>query len=133
MEKTDAVVATVADKLGDKALQYLQSFEELAKQYSPDVVDAGLTVIRVHGIKSIVECLVGIAIGAAFCLAAYKLYPIIEEKVDESMASIFSTISGIIGTIVLAVASISIFNVWTWVAVFDPKLYLAYKIFGKLF
>ena len=131
MEKTDAAVATVADKLGDKALQYLSSFEELAKQYSPDVVDAAFTVIRVNAIQEIAWGLIGLVclvIGLFIALKHVKQMSAYEINRHDA-----AFVAGGIMTAIGLCTAYKIFIVWNWVGIFEPKLYLAYKIFGKLF
>lgn len=136
MEKTDAAVATVADKLGDKALQYLSSFEELAKQYSPDVVDAGLTVIRINALGDIIVGLVGIAVA----FVVWKIFKRVRAERgkeyfhrNEAICIIGGAISFFGGIASFVMILFGLFNIWVYVALFDPKLYIAYKIFGKLF
>jgi hypothetical protein len=131
MEKTDAAVATVADKLGDKALQYLTSFEELAKQYSPDVVDAGLTVVRVHGFQSIGEGALALILVIS-CIWIIRINIPKVERYSVAPDALIAT-SSIVGIFSAIGVWANLLNIWNWIAIFDPKLYIAYKIFGKLF
>lgn len=135
MKKTDEAVATVADKLGDKALQYLQSFEDLAKQYSPDVVDAGLNIVRVYGAQ---ELILGILCIALLLYIFFKAKAAVIKDLNKGgYSSGGNVLPIIIGASLLGIFPVAqataVFSIWNWVAVFEPKLYLAYKIFGKLF
>lgn len=134
MSKTSEFASTVADKLGDKALQYLNSFEELAKQYSPEAIDSALSVVRLTAVKAFVEAIAGIFISAGIALIAYKIFKKIkDEDWDDVGTGIVSTILGAASLLIGIVSTMQLLNVWMWVAFFEPKLYIAYKVFGKIF
>lgn len=128
MEKTDAVVSTVAERLGDKALQYLTSFEELAKQYSPDVIDAALTVVRLHGLQNALQA---ILVFGALCVGVFLVRKGVRMKDIDSGAVYF--MPGFILTLVMGISALTsnAFSLWPYIAIFEPKLYIAYKIFGR--
>lgn len=134
ISKTDAAVAGVADKLGDKALEYLNSFEELTKQYAPDVVNAALTVVQLKAVGMLISA-AGVSLG--IYIFWRFVAPRFKAMLDSYNTDIVAVLGFIAGGLCTAAGSIFvvlvIFDIWTYVAIFNPKLYIAARIFGKLF
>lgn len=100
-------------------------------QYSPDVVDAALQIVRIDGAASIFEGFVlGVLayIGYKFCRRMYKALEDAKPTDDEVPLMLGVALSGPT-TIVLAILSVSkVTQIWNWVAIFEPKLALAKRI-----
>lgn len=116
------------DKLQDKALQYLSAFEELAKQYTPDVLDMALKVVQINGLQTLIIYFTWFIVGVSLIL-----YILINGWSLRRETDYFTVVMpGIVGTGCLIVSSVGILNLWNWIAIFEPKLYIAYKIFEKV-
>lgn len=105
-------------KLEDKALDYLEKFEEFAKQYKPDVVDATLKVIQINGLKEIIIGLVLIVIGgisAYFCNSFIKSYT--KHNDHENVAVMFCFVSVI--TLILGLFYLA--DIWNYVAILNQS------------
>lgn len=141
-------------KLEDKTLELLDKFENLAEQYTPEVVDGALGAISVTAVDNLVE-------GVIFSVLAYICFFIartlnrsldnkIEEKLKEESEKsykdarievIFDTdksgkdccmlfLFGAISVIFFIVALTTLLDVWNWVSIFNPKLGLAHQVLG---
>jgi len=143
MEKTDAVVATVADKFGTKALEYLEAFEKLAVQHTPDVVETGLRVVQINAIQSLIMPAAFFVAGSFVCYQGRRLWNIgkeihqhdrdnVRDPRDRDNFYLPGACLGVIGGFIILFAATELFNIWKWIALFEPKLYLAYRIFEKL-
>lgn len=103
---------------------------EQVVKYSPDVADAALWVVRIDGVQSI-------ATAIFFVIAAIVLYVATRRfwawawRVDKDFdtpAIMVPVVTGILTIISSILASARIFDVWNWIAIFQPKLYLAKQI-----
>lgn len=135
LDKSQAAVGLFADKLG-----------EMAKQYGPDVADAALQMARVDAAQGLVYgTLCGLA--AITCAyygrwfwktsrAAHNYYQLTSTPVSDRSCEVsgnFSTLSTLsalmgIGFTIAAIALLS--DIWRWVGIFEPKLWLAKRILG---
>jgi len=113
----------------DKSLAKItEALTELATKHGPDAVDLTLQVTRLHAINEIISALIAIVI----CYFAFnycrKAANNADGFFDEVLAPAGSVIFGFVGFIGLS----SRFSVATWVGMFEPKLYLAYKLMDKV-
>jgi hypothetical protein len=134
VNETDKAVASVADRLGDKALEYLNALEQITKQYAPDVVDAAMGVVQISAagtlIKAFAICL-GIFLFWRF--AAKPLTRIYNNSPEWDLPAGAALVAGAIASGIGAIiAVVLLLNIWVWTALFNPKLYLAYKLLGKV-
>ena len=121
-----------------KAVEILDKLDSITTQYAPNVVNSAIKVVQVNGLSRIFYGIIGI-IGCFICvIVAKKLANKCTElkKRDGYLSEweVGVAVSYILGaavTIVLAICSIlELFYVWNWIAIFDPKLALANKLFG---
>jgi hypothetical protein len=134
VERTDKAVATVADKLGDKALEYLNALEQITKQYAPDVLDAAMGVVQMQAAGNLLTAL-GICAGIYLFwrFAAKPLTSIYKGNYDWDIPAGAALVAGSVGSGIGAIiAVIILLDIWVWTALFNPKLYLAYKLLGKV-
>lgn len=125
LDKSQAAVATFADKLGD-----------MAKQYGPEVADAALTMARIDAVNYLLISI----ISGVICLALYHFVVrrlwvwSLGYKDKERFADGSEYIPTVLASIVLAffssVVIFRLFNLWAWVGVFEPKLWIAKKVLG---
>jgi hypothetical protein len=123
----------IADKLGNKALEYLASFEELTKQYAPDALEAALTVVMLGGVQNVVFGVMGLAALASGAWLIHKGYTRgIQHHNFDAGAGFFAPGGALVVLGVVTILASGLLSLWTYVAIFEPKLYIAYKLFGRL-
>lgn len=121
-----------------KAVEILDKLDSIATQHAPDVINSAIKVVQVDGVSHIFYGIIGI-IGCFTCvIVAKKLANKCTElkksggyNSDWEVGIAVSYILGTVVTIVLAICSIiELFDVWNWIAMFNPKIALANKLFG---
>jgi hypothetical protein len=118
MEKLDESLAKITDAL-----------TEIAKTHGQDAVDMTLEVARLHAITGItMDVVVGI-VAAFLCKFFYGQIKNtnLESFYHETTAPVLSFIAGGVSTICL----ISLLQPYRWIGMFEPKLYLAYRMLEK--
>lgn len=121
LDKSQAAIATFADKLTD-----------LTKQYGPDVADAALQMARIDALSTMVPAtfvLVGSFIVAKWYWTNCKAW-----MRGPSSDEVAIVMGGILGGLCLATFSawalVQLLDIWRWVGIFEPKLWLAKRILG---
>ena len=120
--------------LTQKALSIFDSLQTGVAQvggavvkYTPDVVEAGLTVVRIDAVQSIVTGLVCLGLFVSCVLKIRECNKI--ECYWDSCNVPFVGISSVICLVVSGcIAAVCLLNVWVWAGLFEPKLYIAHKI-----
>ena len=115
----------------DKAVELMEKLDKLATEYAPDVIDSAIEVVRVSGFGSLIYGL--LAVGFIFSLwLAYKKIKSyeIDSAYEEPIWGGFFLVSIVGGVISVVVIIETLFDIWTWVAIFNPKLALAHQILG---
>lgn len=119
LDKADVAISTFADKLG-----------ELAKQYGPEVADAAFALARIDAISTLLTPFLCLVLCSAALRWAWK--PAWEwsdkDKYGDREFAVF------MGLCVLGVGVLTSFfmlaDVWAWVGIFEPKLWLAKRVLG---
>lgn len=143
IEKTIEVASQNSDAIQNKVVSMLDALQNGAVEvgtqvvkYTPDVIDAGLWVIRIEGIQALVFSL-------SFLLPLWLLHPFAKRSLawaqaatkedDDNFPSFLLPII-LYGIVILfaAQAFYILTNIWSWVAVFEPKLYLAKQIIASV-
>lgn len=129
LDKAEKGVALLTDKLA-----------EIGQQYGPQVVDAGLAVARIEAAQGLVlgVPLVCVAIAAArYAPSQFALSSEITKAKDERYGrdeEVSTFIRGVVSTGVGGVCGvwglILTLDLWRWVGVLEPKLWIAHKILG---
>lgn len=125
-------------ELETKAVDLLNKMEALTESYAPEVYNKAIEVTQLASFAALVETFVTFVIGLALMYAGYRFFVLAKKKFDDGERSEFwevivpvvSVIGGAIGTVFSSVAFIFLFDVWTWIGVFNPELALAYKVLG---
>lgn len=110
---------TNADKLTDKALELINQMQHAV----PHVADLSLTSIRVN---AIIILLVGI-IGTAIMFVGFRIIsksPKTVEWDDDVGVCLF-----LVG---LLISVFVYLNIWNWIAIFNPALYVAHEVTNKI-
>lgn len=117
----------------DKAVEYTKQFIEAATPIAKRAYDIGLVTLRIDAAQSIVFA-VAMLIAAIFIVrrvrsdwskaeAADEYLP--ADGVPHVLASIFAAIGGIYGVA-------AILNVWLWMKLVSPELWLAHRAIEKI-
>ena len=123
----------MSEKLEEKALELLNRFDDLAVQYTPEVIDAAIEVVRFNGLSEIFQGVVGLLVfwfagRASFRLIRKEMVADIHEfNIGDTVFGIFVGIAAVIG---LIEAMSGLLDTWNWVAIFNPKLVLAKQVLG---
>lgn len=107
---------------------------ETVVQYSPDIADAALWVVRIDGIQFVmiaISCL----LWAIFAKILGKKLWVWARKVDPDFDSPAIAVPVIVwasGVATFGIALAKLFSIWNWVAIFEPKLWLAKQIISSV-
>ena len=121
----------------EKIVSILDQLEALAKQYSPEVLDSAIDVVRMTGVSTILEGFIwGLAAIGCFFLAKYLVIFLSkkekEGKYEDGPWELFKILCFIVGAVFVIIFTIAcfgnVFDTWSWIAIFDPKLALAKKV-----
>lgn len=99
-------------------------------KYTPDVVDAALWITRIDGIQQVLSFIFLSALSIPFILAGKKIKKLPSYDINGywGVPSIFYAVAGLLLLSALNV----ILNVWIWIEIFEPKLYIAKQIVDKV-
>lgn len=132
MSKIEDKAVDIMDKAMVGAEKLSEKLAQLAEQYGPDVVDAGLAVARVTAAQKLLYGLIAVIGSTAFFwIARYLVRKVRDENWDEffGIGGIF--ISGALGLFFAIGGLIDLLSIWNWVGVFEPKLWIAHRILEK--
>ena len=124
--------------LEQKAVELLDKLDALATKYTPEVIDAATSAVTVTALGNILSGLVGIgaAIFAWWVTKNFATYCRRKKQEEDWMSdweigwALGLGVGGITSGIVALYSVWSLFDVWNWVALFNPKLALAHRILG---
>lgn len=127
----------MADKFSDAAAAALDKLTNLAEKYGSEVTDAALLAVRVNGVHELVLATVGGTMAAAIGYAAYrcgkKAAAVLKDNPYGSgeIPYFFGAAGlGLVSAMAGLINGIALFNVWNWVAIFEPKLWIAKRLMG---
>lgn len=145
-DKLDAAAAKALDRLTDGADAVIAKLGTLADKYGPEVVNSALWVVRVDGISNVASNLVGAAIGGSVAYVAFRWVRghIAAQKAAhrethrgfdltldaDPGVCIFGSVAGVAGATAVVVCTVKFLDIWNWVAIFEPKLWVAKKLLG---
>lgn len=118
LDKSQAAIAGFADQL-----------QELAKQYGPDVADAALMMARIDAAQGLVGGVVAAVITWVCFVSTRSLIKKAKAQPYE-MWDVGAIIVGVCGAFAALVAVLTLADIWRWVGIFEPKLWLAKRILG---
>lgn len=126
------------EKLGSKVLGWVDAFEEVTKQYAPDVVKAALEVVRYSCANQLFYYWMLLFAGVA--LVTFGLRNLREkmgiasstEGVFDCATVVAKVVSLITGALMTIIAFFHVINVWLYVGLVEPKVYVARMAMEKI-
>jgi len=128
-------------ELEQKSTELLNRLENLAEQYTPEVIDMAMSAVLMTGIADLVSTFFWMAFSVIWLFMARKFYFFCAYKEQYGDSSIWDSwdwdllkfilyISLSIPIILLIVGINLLTDLWTWIAIFNPKLALAHQLLG---
>lgn len=120
--------------LQDKALELLERFETLAVEFTPKVIDAAVDVTMVNGMQQLLTSVILLIVSVLSykcCKFNYTKFDTCD--IDSGGALAYSVVCIVCCAICIILPIIAVpllFDVWNWVALFNPELALARQIMG---
>jgi hypothetical protein len=122
---TDVAIAQAVDAL-HKALT----------AYSPKALAIAESVARVEGVQGLIAGVVALCIAIGFIWFAFWLLRLGLQKpygtADHDLPLAGCVISFVVATISMLVALLCLLDPWTWVAIFQPGIYLMGHLLGQV-
>lgn len=124
--------------LEQKVVELFDRFEELAVQYTPEVIEKATAAVSVTAIGNLVGGLSGlVAVYAVWWLTKNCATYCRNKKQDGRWANdwdigwiISFVIGGVSGGCIAIISLFELIDIWNWVAVFNPQLALAHQVLG---
>lgn len=118
------------EKLDEALAKITNTMNELAQTHGADAVDLTLEVARMHAITGLTIDVVLAVVCAFMCKMFYSQirYMDGESFYHELVAPTLAFVSGFVAVFSAA----SLFLVYRWYGIFEPKIYIAYKMFDKV-
>lgn len=123
----------VFDKLQAGVEVITSKLTTLGEKYGPEVIDAGLWVVRINGVQTL-------AFAAAGVISAIVLLALFGRRVwrwgvnawvdSEGLVIIPLGIFYVSCAMVIIGNTLTLLNIWHWVAIFEPKLWIAKRLLG---
>lgn len=131
-DKIDASVSKAIDKLMSGAETVVSKVTALGEKYGPEVVDAGLTVVRLNGLKDLIVGLVFLTCAASLVvLARYLFRRSGREKGDARDGCIaVGCVVSVVAAFGIGGAAERLLDIWTYTAIIEPKLWVAKRLLG---
>lgn len=125
-------------KLEDKAVDTIGKLEtfagklvDLSKQYAPDVWNLARQVARIEAIQTLVYGFVWLVIASLAWVAAIKLFRVAKKDDWDNPGPIIGMgVGGIIGLFTTIAACENLLNIYAWVSLWYPELWMAKKVLG---
>lgn len=118
------------ENLEAKAVEMIERLEGLAAQIAPEVMDAALTVTSIGAAGNLIASL---ALFLIACLALYVPRGWIKKGLDSlggEVQVIYLSVALTLMFTACVIFACNWFNIWNWVALFNPELAIAHRLFG---
>lgn len=106
----------------------------LGQKYGGEVIDAGLWVVRIHAVADLLWGLALAGAALASFLTFRRLIPWAKSVVAKDPESDWAWIPVVLSLVVVFPFGVSsamrLFDIWNWVAIFEPKLWVAKRLLG---
>jgi hypothetical protein len=125
--------------LQTKLVEVITQLQSVVKDNAADAVNLGLATIKINGIEHVIIGIIFLLFSISGAFLAKKVYKWWCEAAEKSKDHYFDGFeygAGMIGTVAITailfiIFCCNIFNIWTYVAIFQPKLWLAHQILAK--
>ena len=109
----------------------VESFERLAANYGPTVVDAALGAARVEGISYLFSSAIWFGLAyLAYRFGNYLHHREYDGQFNGEFGVLFGHIFLVVGALFAAAGLWAVLDPWVWTAIFQPDLYLAKRAFN---
>jgi hypothetical protein len=117
------------EQIKDKILDWMNNAEEIVQQHGGEAVDATLTVVQIEGAGAILSGVAALAICYGMFKLSLKIFPDKRVSVNDEGMRMFGIAFGTApaGAITGIYGLVQVGNVWNYVAIFSPKLYLVHQ------
>lgn len=125
------------DEFMTKLTEYMTAMEGLVKEYAPDAVNLGLNVARVHALQVVLIGLGSLGLVVWGILGwrglSRKGCKIFTNMAEATMAEVSSVVfyTTLIAIPVVPGTIANVWNLWAWVGIFVPEVYLAFGVVDK--
>ncbi len=117
----------------DAAQQGAVKVGETIIQYSPDVANAFLAIVRIEGLAKLIPSILILVACCVFYRSFIRMWKWALSRYHYSIdRHLFACIASAIICVFVIHALFCILNIWNWVAIFEPKLWLAKQLVDKL-
>lgn len=135
---------TAADQLTGKLLDIINQVQSGIVAHAPDAVNLVLASTQIDCLQSIILSFIGVIVSIICGFIIFKIQKKIDaDKKDnkpyherltwiEPEAVLPALFAGLSGSIILVISVITLLDIWNWVGLFNPKLYLAHQIIAKV-
>ena len=107
---------------------------ETVVQYSPDVADAALWVVRIDGIQYMlmaVSCLIWAILAKILGGKLWAWARRVDPDFDTPAACV-PILMWMTGVVAFGISLAELFSIWNWIAIIEPKLWLAKQIISSV-
>ena len=111
----------------EKAVELIEKFEALAVDVAPDAIELGLATARVSAAAGLIQGIVALGIGI---LGGFIMYRMAKWELKRDGDCIISCLVSAIPVLVTVFGFVQIVNVWSWVGIFYPELWIAKQVLG---
>ena len=121
-----------------KTVELLDKLDALATQYTPEVIDGATTAVTVTAFGNLLYGLLGLLACYGLWWLAKNATEYCRKKKDDGgfmsnweIPLAISFMGGGVACGALAVSSVfALFDLWNWVAIFNPQLAMAHRVLG---
>ncbi len=125
-------------ELESKAVDILNKLESITTEYAPEVTDAAIAAVQVTAVSELVFGVVAMLGGFLTIRIAKSFSNYARTRKDEggymSDWDFGVVVSNLIGVVVGAIFFLTgigeLFNVWNYVALYNPELAMAHRLLG---
>jgi len=135
----EKVEPTSVDKLTDFALDKMNAAFAAVQHALPTITEAALTVTRINLLQELAWTVSTLLLAGGLFIISYKLFAWgkkikAADRLNEDYLPVYivATIVCGIGTAALIIGFVSLFNVWVWVGLFHPDLYIIHQVLEKV-
>jgi hypothetical protein len=125
---------TNTDALTGKLLQVINQVQDTVSAHSGEAVNLVLQQVKINAIGDFIICFAAILV----LYILWKVYSKVKDIKEENRRDmhggvmIYICMAGLLSIFLLVLIFITLFNIWEYVAIINPKLYLAHEIIGKV-